>query len=155
MKNDVRWTFSFQKKTTFHNLTHSLTVLFSISFHVQVISCGQLPTPGNGRKSTFAFTPGTKVQFDCDPGYVLVGERRRWCYDSGDWNWPELGTAECIPEAQYNTMQVRELDIIEGWCIDLVKLWSLKDRREHLHLIEVCQRLSQNWKFLKVFPIEL
>ena len=45
------------------------------------------------------------VKFDCDPGYVLVGERRRWCYDSGDWNWPELGTAECIPEAQYNTMQ--------------------------------------------------
>ena len=47
-----------------------------------------------------------QVQFDCDPGYVLVGERRRWCYDSGDWNWPELGTAECIPENQYNTMQV-------------------------------------------------
>ena len=91
----------FFKKTAFHNL---LTLCF-----VQVISCGQLPTPGNGRKSTFAFTPGTKVQFDCDPGYVLVGERRRWCYDSGDWNWPELGTAECIPEAQYNTMQVRQL----------------------------------------------
>ena len=39
---------------------------------VQVISCGQLPTPGNGRKSTFAFTPGTMVKFDCDAGYVLV-----------------------------------------------------------------------------------
>ena len=38
---------------------------------------------------------------------MLVGERRRWCYDSGDWNWPELGTAECIPENQYNTMQVK------------------------------------------------
>jgi len=70
-----------------------------------VISCGQLPIPANGRKSTFAFTPGTKVQFDCEPGYVLVGERRRWCYETGDWNWPELGDAECIPEAQYNTMQ--------------------------------------------------
>jgi len=71
----------------------------------RVISCGQLPTPSNGRKSTFKFTPGTKVQFDCDPGYVLVGERRRWCYDSGDWNWPELGTASCVPEDQYNTMR--------------------------------------------------
>jgi hypothetical protein len=30
--------------------------------------------------------------------YVLVGERRRWCYDSGDWNWPELGQAQCIRE---------------------------------------------------------
>ena len=35
---------------------------------LQVISCGQLPTPGNGRKSTFAFVPGTMVKFDCDPG---------------------------------------------------------------------------------------
>lgn len=70
-----------------------------------VTSCGQLPTPGNGRKSTFKFVPGTEVKFDCDAGYVLVGERRRWCYASGDWNWPELGEASCIPEAQYNTMQ--------------------------------------------------
>ena len=38
-----------------------------------VISCGALPTPGNGRKSTFFFTPGTMVKFDCDPGYVLTG----------------------------------------------------------------------------------
>jgi len=71
----------------------------------RVISCGQLTTPSNGRKSTFAFTPGTMVKFDCDPGYVLVGERRRWCYMSGDWNWPELGNAQCIPQAQYNKMQ--------------------------------------------------
>ena len=34
-----------------------------------------------------------------------MGERRRWCYETGDWNWPELGTAECIPERQYHTMQ--------------------------------------------------
>jgi len=71
----------------------------------RVISCGQLPTPGNGRKSTFAFTPGTMVKFDCDPGYVLVGERRRWCYMSGDWNWPEKGDAQCMPADQYNTMR--------------------------------------------------
>ena len=76
-----------------------------INLNFKVISCGQLPIPANGRKSTFAFTPGTKVQFDCEPGYILVGERRRWCYETGDWNWPELGDAECIPEAQYNTMQ--------------------------------------------------
>lgn len=62
----------------------------------RVISCGGLPTPKNGRKSTFAFTPGTMVKFDCDPGYVLIGERRRWCYDSGDWNWAENGDAECL-----------------------------------------------------------
>ena len=62
----------------------------------RVISCGALPTPANGRKSTFAFTPGTMVKFDCDPGYVLTGERRRWCYDTGDWNWAEKGDAQCL-----------------------------------------------------------
>ena len=61
-----------------------------------VVSCGALPTPSNGRKSTFAFTPGTMVKFDCDPGYVLTGERRRWCYNDGDWNWAENGDAQCI-----------------------------------------------------------
>ena len=25
-----------------------------------------------------------------------MGERRRWCYESGDWNWAENGDAECI-----------------------------------------------------------
>ncbi len=35
------------------------------------------------------------VKFDCDPGYILSGERRRWCYDTGDWNWPENGNAQC------------------------------------------------------------
>ena len=68
----------------------------------RVISCGALPTPSNGRKSTFAFTPGTMVKFDCDPGYVLMGERRRWCYDTGDWNWAENGDANCLSKSEYS-----------------------------------------------------
>lgn len=61
-----------------------------------MISCGALPTPPNGRKSTFNFLSGAEVKFDCDPGYVLLGEQRRWCYASGDWNWPEDGEATCV-----------------------------------------------------------
>ena len=41
------------------------------------------------------------VKFDCDPGYVLTGERRRWCYDDGDWNWAENGDAQCIRESNF------------------------------------------------------
>ncbi|KAK3855606.1 hypothetical protein Pcinc_038000 [Petrolisthes cinctipes] len=69
-----------------------------------VVSCGALPTPPNGRKSTFNFLSGAEVKFDCDPGYVLLGEQRRWCYASGDWNWPEDGEATCVSEAEYLTM---------------------------------------------------
>lgn len=71
----------------------------------RVVSCGILSTPSNGRKSTFAFTPGTMVKFDCDPGYVLTGERRRWCYDNGDWNWAENGEAYCVQQSQYNAQK--------------------------------------------------
>ncbi|KAG7171855.1 mesh-like [Homarus americanus] len=70
-----------------------------------VVSCGALPTPPNGRKSTFNFLSGAEVKFDCDPGYVLLGEQRRWCYASGDWNWPEDGEALCVTEAEYLMMQ--------------------------------------------------
>ena len=41
------------------------------------------------------------VKFDCDPDYVLTGERRRWCYDSGDWNWAEKGEALCIRKLKF------------------------------------------------------
>jgi len=68
----------------------------------KVISCGVLPAPKHGRKSTFAFTPGTFVKFECDPGYVLTGEERRWCYASAEWNWAVWGEAECIPEIEYH-----------------------------------------------------
>lgn len=70
-----------------------------------VVSCGALPTPPNGRKSTFNFLSGAEVKFDCDPGYVLLGEQRRWCYASGDWNWPEDGEATCVTEAEFLTME--------------------------------------------------
>ena len=74
-----------------------------------VTSCGQLPTPSNGRKNTFAFTPGTMVKFECDPGYILVGEARRWCYASGDWNWPEDGEVSCISKSRSGYRGVGEL----------------------------------------------
>lgn len=61
-----------------------------------VISCGVLPAPQHGRKSTHRFDPGTKVEFYCDAGYILTGEGRRWCYESAEWNWAVWGDARCI-----------------------------------------------------------
>ncbi|CAG0917704.1 unnamed protein product [Notodromas monacha] len=71
----------------------------------KITSCGALPTPKNGRKSSFAFTVGTEVKFDCNPGFVLMGESRRWCFANGEWNWPEEGEARCIPKREYRAMQ--------------------------------------------------
>ena len=86
-----------------------------------VTSCGALPTPQNGRKNTFAFTPGTMVKFECDPGYILVGEARRWCYASGDWSWPEDGEVNCMSEWGERQGEGGYV-LFLAWCSRLVEL---------------------------------
>lgn len=58
-------------------------------------------TPIHGRKSTFKYTPGTEVLFDCDPDFVLVGERRRVCESSGRWNIPGSGVDDRRTESEW------------------------------------------------------
>ena len=43
---------------------------------------------------------------------MLTGERRRWCYQSGDWNWPELGDANCIRK---NFLYWKEKIVEKNW----------------------------------------
>ncbi|KOB67705.1 Uncharacterized protein OBRU01_19387 [Operophtera brumata] len=45
----------------------------------RVISCGILETPRFGRKSNFFFTPGTRVNFECNQDFILTGDKRRVC----------------------------------------------------------------------------
>ncbi|XP_021954689.1 protein mesh isoform X2 [Folsomia candida] len=66
-----------------------------------VISCGALMTPIHGRKSTFYYTPGTTVDFDCDPDFVLVGERRRTCQANGEWSVPTKGSQDGRTETEW------------------------------------------------------
>ncbi|KAF5296959.1 hypothetical protein FQR65_LT10111 [Abscondita terminalis] len=61
----------------------------------RIISCGVLETPKFGRKSTFLFTPGTRVVFECDEGYVLIGDVRRECLINGKWNVLMNGSTRC------------------------------------------------------------
>jgi hypothetical protein len=58
-------------------------------------------TPIHGRKSTFMYTPGTKVDFDCDPDFILVGERRRVCQANGEWNLPTKGSNDQRTETEW------------------------------------------------------
>jgi hypothetical protein len=55
-----------------------------------------------------------------------VGERRRWCYDSGDWNWPELGQAQCIRKFFFTRFYPQRFRIF------LVLIWLFGQRREFL-----------------------
>jgi Sushi repeat (SCR repeat) len=61
-----------------------------------VVSCGVLETPRFGRKSNFFFTPGTKVTFECDQDFILIGDQRRQCGPAGQWDTPSYGYTECL-----------------------------------------------------------
>lgn len=65
---------------------------------VSVISCGVLETPRFGRKSNFLFVPGTKVTFECNQDFILIGDQRRVCTETGRWDTPVYGYTECLRE---------------------------------------------------------
>lgn len=73
--------------------TYTCTVII---FYFLVITCGILETPRFGRKSNFLFTPGTKVTYECNKDFVLIGDQRRTCTAEGMWDIPEYGYTECL-----------------------------------------------------------
>lgn len=42
------------------------------------------------------FTPGARVSFECNEGFVLIGDSRRVCRENGQWDIPEYGYTECL-----------------------------------------------------------
>ncbi|CAF4952161.1 unnamed protein product [Pieris macdunnoughi] len=68
----------------------------------RVISCGILETPRFGRKSNFFFTPGTRVNFECNQNFILTGDKRRVCEENGRWNLPDYGYTECLRNQEYS-----------------------------------------------------
>uniref|UniRef100_A0A8C7D526 CUB and Sushi multiple domains 3 n=1 Tax=Oncorhynchus kisutch TaxID=8019 RepID=A0A8C7D526_ONCKI len=51
--------------------------------HCQIISCGDLPGPPNGKKIGTQMTFGATAIFMCDAGFMLVGSTVRECLSSG------------------------------------------------------------------------
>jgi len=72
-----------------------------LCFYTIVISCGVLETPRFGRKSNFLFVPNTKVTFECNQEFVLIGDQRRSCSADGKWDIPEYGYTECLRKYLY------------------------------------------------------
>uniref|UniRef100_A0A8C7GCM9 CUB and Sushi multiple domains 3 n=1 Tax=Oncorhynchus kisutch TaxID=8019 RepID=A0A8C7GCM9_ONCKI len=76
-----------------------------------VISCGELPTPPNGRKIGTQTTFGASAIFSCNPGYILVGSTVRECMLSGLWSGTETQclAGHCgIPEQIVNGQAIGE-----------------------------------------------
>ncbi|XP_054262064.1 protein mesh isoform X2 [Macrosteles quadrilineatus] len=91
----------------------------------RVITCGILETPRFGRKSNFFFTPGTKVTFECNQDFVLVGDQRRTCTAQGQWDVPIYGYTECLREEEYSMRSlfftwIFIIVVMGGLCLALV-----------------------------------
>ncbi|XP_060531406.1 protein mesh isoform X2 [Cylas formicarius] len=71
----------------------------------RVVSCGVLETPRFGRKSTFLFIPGTRVTYECNQDFVLIGDQRRTCEANGQWNIPDYGYTYCLRQQEYAQRQ--------------------------------------------------
>jgi hypothetical protein len=67
----------------------------------RVISCGVLETPRFGMKSNFLFVPGSRVSFQCNEGFVLIGDVRRICTAEGHWDTPVYGYTQCLRKVFY------------------------------------------------------
>ncbi|XP_043469976.1 protein mesh isoform X2 [Leptopilina heterotoma] len=71
----------------------------------RVTTCGILETPRFGRKSNFFFVPGTRVTFECNQDFILIGDQRRTCLPEGKWDISEYGYTECLRQQEYSSRQ--------------------------------------------------
>ncbi|XP_037548906.1 CUB and sushi domain-containing protein 3 [Nematolebias whitei] len=79
--------------------------------HCQIISCGELPSPPNGKKIGTQTTFGATAIFTCDAGFMLVGSAVRECLSSGLWSGTETRclAGHCgIPEGIVNGQVIGE-----------------------------------------------
>ncbi|KAF3691668.1 CUB and sushi domain-containing protein 3 CUB and sushi multiple domains protein 3 [Channa argus] len=77
----------------------------------RIISCGDLPTPPNGKKIGTQTTFGASAIFSCNLGYVLTGSNVRECLLSGLWSGTETQclAGHCgIPEQIVNGQVIGE-----------------------------------------------
>ncbi|KAK4887724.1 hypothetical protein RN001_003995 [Aquatica leii] len=73
------------------------------------ISCGVLETPRFGRKSNFLFTPGTKVMFECNEEFILLGDSKRECLADGRWDVSGYGYTECLQQREYSLRKAGQI----------------------------------------------
>lgn len=102
------------------SISHSLSLLLSVCpvFHLLpphlavVISCGDLPTPPNGKKIGTQHTFGASAIFSCNPGYVLSGSAVRECLLSGLWSGDET---RCLGKQELKVPSFSEGQSCSDW----------------------------------------
>ncbi|XP_392408.3 protein mesh isoform X2 [Apis mellifera] len=142
------------------NYYNTYTEIREINMKETVVSCGVLETPRFGRKSNFFFVPGTKVTFECNQDFILVGDQRRVCTPEGYWNIPEYGYTECLRQEEYDSHQAGITTGIVLAClipvlllIIFVAFRVLKRQREQREQEEALNR-SKNAELLRLSKLK-
>ncbi|XP_063755390.1 CUB and sushi domain-containing protein 3 [Eleginops maclovinus] len=79
--------------------------------HCQIISCGEQPSPPNGKKIGTQTSFGATAIYTCDASFMLVGSAVRECLSSGLWSGTETRclAGHCgIPEGIVNGQVIGE-----------------------------------------------
>ncbi|GAB0197126.1 sushi domain-containing protein 2 [Grus japonensis] len=91
MNGNTEDDYTFKNKTTM-SVHASPQQLFE--FGANLISCGWLDHPTNGRKNGTNYLLGSTISFICNQGYELTGSKERICQVTGAWSGD---TPSCVP----------------------------------------------------------
>ncbi|XP_045693611.1 complement receptor type 2 isoform X3 [Phyllostomus hastatus] len=77
------------------------------------LECPRLPMVPHGNhtgNNVGPFVPGSSVNYHCEPGYLLVGEKTIRCLSSGDWSavFPKCEEARCAPSRPLLNGKIKE-----------------------------------------------
>ena len=67
-------------------MTISLFAFVFAAFNIPAKGCGDPGSPSNGRKLSHVFTFKSEVEFECNSGYRLVGEKFLHCQSNQKWS---------------------------------------------------------------------
>lgn len=113
----------------------------------RILSCGILETPRFGRKSNFFFVPGSSVAFECNEGFVLIGDPRRTCTSEGQWDPPVYGYTTCLRKYKRKEKKRKMLSCFLYLCIQngFLMLKIVFFRRRGLLFASCCLDLNRHY----------
>ncbi|XP_073244344.1 sushi, von Willebrand factor type A, EGF and pentraxin domain-containing protein 1-like isoform X3 [Porites lutea] len=56
-----------------------------LSFSCNAISCGHPGVPVHGKINSYVFSYNSSVEYSCNPGYAIVGQKKRVCQANQTW----------------------------------------------------------------------
>lgn len=76
------------------------------SLQPELVDCGGLPSPDNGRVILSGTEFGSSATYFCDADLLLVGESVRFCQENGSWSGEQPSCGKAIHAVQYTNSNI-------------------------------------------------